>query len=184
MRKVKKWIKSPWGISLGTAVLSFLMTICYDFLKDKPVFSTLTSIFIAIWNFIISILNFELKVWWVLLGITLIIFIIYILYKIDSLKNSESNSLPFLRYTKDNINGWHWEWIWEKQYDGKWGIENLHPICPKCETPLVRSNEHGGRLVCLRCNIESYERLPDLDHVKILLYDNVKKDHFDRGETQ
>lgn len=183
MKKVKIWLKSPWSISIGTAVFSFLMTICYDLLKDKPVFSTLASIFIAIWNFLIAFLNFELKVWWVLLGIALIIFIIYILYIIE-IKNSESNRPLFLGYTKDTISGLHWEWIWEKQCDGNWGIENLHPICPNCETPLVLSYEHGSRLVCLRCNRESDERLPDLVHVEMLLIDNVKKGHFDRSETQ
>lgn len=31
------WVKSPWTISVGTAIFSLLLTIGYDYLKEKPI---------------------------------------------------------------------------------------------------------------------------------------------------
>jgi hypothetical protein len=79
--KKKNFLKSPWTISIGTATFSLFLTMLYDSIKQKPILSTLGAIFNWIWNAIISILTFNIKVWWLLLGIAILILILYIVAK-------------------------------------------------------------------------------------------------------
>jgi len=172
MKRIVKWLKSPAGISVGSTVLAFILTVIYDFLKNKPVLTTILIILKAIVKFFSSILNFQLKIWWVLLGIAFVIFILYIIYKVLEIKYSTTNLPPFMNYTEDIILHWSWKWVWEKQYDGKYDIEYLRPICPRCNTPLI-CNYFSYR--CPRCNHEAHSDIPDLDTVKIMIMDNVEK---------
>ena len=171
---MKKWLKSPWGISIGTSVFGFLLTVGYDILKEKPVFNTIWSILKLTWKGIITFLNFDLKVWWILIGIAMIILALYIALKISDAKNSEISQSDILKYTTDVISGWHWEWRWEKGYDRKFGIEGLHPVCSRCNTPLVYEERYGD-IICPRCNSKPGNKVPDEDIVKTMIYDNIKK---------
>ena len=75
---MKKWIKSPWGISIGTAIFSLLLTMGYDYSKEKPILTTVWNVLVWIWELILAILNFNLKVWWIIVAIGLFIFILYL----------------------------------------------------------------------------------------------------------
>lgn len=183
MKRIIKWLKSPAGIGVGTTVLAFILTVCYDLVKTKPVLPTILSILLNIWKLILWLLNFQLRVWWVLLGIVGVFFILYILFKVDEMKHSKTNLPPFMKYTKDKILNWKWEWDWEKQYDGKYGIGNLHPICPRCNTPLICNYERGGTIECPRCHHSERSNIPDIDTVKTLITDNVRKGLIPKGEN-
>lgn len=172
MKRTKKWLKSPAGIGIGTTVLAFVLSVFYDLVKTKPVLTTILSILQGIWKFTLSFLNFQLRVWWVLLGIAGVIFVLYIIFKVDELKQSDISLSPFLQYTKDRVLNWTWEWDWQKQYDGKYGIENLHPICPHCDTPFVREY---GTYKCPRCLYSEGSNIPNFNTVKVMITDNIKK---------
>ncbi|MBL4561040.1 MAG: hypothetical protein JKX79_08660 [Labilibaculum sp.] len=51
----KEWIKSPWTIGFGITIFSFLLTVGYDNLKEKPILSTIGNIVKPIGDFIWSI---------------------------------------------------------------------------------------------------------------------------------
>lgn len=182
MLRLKEWLKTPLGIAITTAFIGPAITIVYDIVKNKPVFSTIVFAMKWLYTFILSILNFNLKVWWVILGILGCIFILYIIYKFQEF--NENNQPEFLRYTKDTIQGWKWEWHWEKDYTGKYAVENLHPICINCDSPLVNKNDYQGNLYCVRCGRQrSPHNMPDFKHIEAYIYDNVRKDLFPKEQV-
>lgn len=79
-------------------------------------------------------MNYELKLWWILLTIVILTFVLWIVIKI---KEFGESGPEFLKYTKDTIQGWNWEWTWRKNYDGKYVVDDLHPVCESCGTPLA-----------------------------------------------
>ena len=181
---MKKFLKSPWTISIATAAFSFLLTVGYDLIKGKQIFATIVTVFQTIWRVLISVLNFQLRVWWVLLGFAVIFFAIYVAAKIYEIRNPEATMQAFMKYTSDVISGWHWSWVWEKQYDGKYAVERLHPRCPKCDTPLICSKDYLGEIACPRCNYKAGSKMPDMDMVKTIIYDNINKGLFPQEGNQ
>ena len=94
-------------------------------------------------------------------------------------KNSTIFPPVFLSYTTDNILQFKWKWRWDKDYYGEYDIENLHPVCSYCDTPLIAGkNYYEECYVCLRCNKKIYRALPEYDNVKMLIHDNVRRKYF------
>lgn len=104
------------------------ITLLIDLITAEKVFNTLKSAISFIWKAILAFLNFELKVWWVLVGIA-VLFLILILWAkfLDSSSNKPAEP-EFTKYTEDEILKYRWNWAWEKDYYGKYRIENLHPF--------------------------------------------------------
>lgn len=161
-----KWLKTPIGIGVGTTILGFALTVCYDFLKDKPVLTTIMNALKIIENF----LNLELKIWWILLGILVLVLILIVVSSCDMF------TADWFAYTKDEIMGWKWEWEWEKCSNGMYGATDLHPICPICETPLC--SEDNGHTICPRCRHTVSSKAPDYSIVESMIKDNIKKGLF------
>ena len=77
------------------------------------------------------------------------------------------------------ILGYKWRWTWEKDVYGKYYVDELQPICSRCETPLVRNfYGYGAIYKCLRCEEGYSKQLPEFDHVKMLISDNVRRKYF------
>ena len=166
---------------MGVAVFSFILTIIGDVIKGERILSTFVDVIAWIWKALIIFLTFEIKVWWILIGICLLILGLWIYSKVIDSKEEKEPVIPFLDYTQDILLGYKWEWTWEKDYFGKYGAENVHPICDKCDTPLV--SQYTGRLKCLRCNKTYQKELPDINNVKMMIHDNVKRKYYSgKGE--
>ena len=74
--------------------------------------------------------------------------------------------------------GFRWRWKWDKYY-GKYEITDLHPVCSKCDTPLVQDYAgYSPVYKCLRCGEIAFSDLPDLDDVKMLISDNVRRKYY------
>lgn len=177
---MKKFLNNPWTIGLGTTFFGFLLTIIWDRIKGIEILSTVKAIISFVYNGILAILNFEIKLWWLLIGIAVLILGLYIALKIAEAKSD--NQPAFLSYTKDKIQGWLWEWDWIKNYYGQYEVKNLHPICENCGTPLVSGSRHGGGLECLRCKKYIIGDSFDIDHVQLLIYDNARRNMFPRED--
>ena len=108
--------------------------------------------------------------------------VLFLIAKYYDFKNENENSAGFLKYTKDTIQGWSWEWNWQKDWSGKYDVENLHPVCSSCGTPLVRDEDYYGNLKCLRCNRNYNNHFPDLNHVKMMIIDNARRNLFPKSE--
>ena len=177
--KFKNFMMNPWTVGIGTGLILLVVTVAVDLITAVNIFSTLKNVIITIWKWILVFLNFELKVWWVLAGLATVILVLNEYVKYSNKKQQQVNKPPFLDYTKADILGYKWKWYWKKDVYGKYVIEDLHPVCGKCETPLVENlYGYGGRYKCLRCNEGYGNPMPDLDHVKMMISDNVRRRYF------
>lgn len=180
---MKKFLKSPWTLGIGTTVIGGVaLSIVLDLIKKISVLSTMKSILLFLWNCIISFLDFEIKLWWLLIAIAVIIAILWVISKYYETKEDNAQS-RFLNYTQDYLLGHTWEWGWKKNWEGKYGVEELHPICTKCRTPLLQTGIYYDQLKCPRCkDITNYHSSIE-DEVMVLIYDNAKKNNFPKKES-
>lgn len=174
--KSRKFFSNPWTVGFGVAIFSFILTIIGDVVKGEQILSTFVNVVTWIWKVLIIFLTFKIKVWWILIGVGLLIFGLWIYSKVLDKKDEKTPAVPFLDYTQDFLLGYKWEWMWRKDSYGKYAIESLRPICSKCNTPIVDNTvEYGGLYICLRCNEAFHKPLPDFDHVELLIRDNAKR---------
>lgn len=176
---MRKIFKNPWVIGIGTAIFGSLFSFLIDILKGKAVFSTLWGVLLSSWNFILSVLNFRLKVWWVIVGIAVVFAVLCMIAKYNEKKNEfdERSAPQFLCYTKDRIQGWNWEWNWRKNYYDKYEIDELHPVCEDCGSPLVDGANYYS-YECVRCRKRYTESMPDYRNIKIFIIDSVNRNLF------
>lgn len=167
---------NSWTVTVGGGlILSFIISVINDFVNKEQVFSTIDTILSSIYKVLLVILNYKIKMWWLLLGI---IVLILILMKYLNYTYTTSIKLEFLEYTQDIILGYKWKWKWQKDIYGKYSIASLYPICSQCDTPLVEDLDRYSIHKCLRCKKEYYENMPDFDHVKMMISDNVRRKYF------
>ena len=173
---------NPWIVSTGSGLLVLVVTVAIDYFSAKRIFTTFNKMLIFIWSAILTFLNFEIKVWWLLIGIAVLFLGLYIYCKYLDSKQSVPDEPEFLKYTQDTILGYKWDWHWEKGADGNYYVDGLRPICPQCNTPLVIGYA-GFRDVytCLRCNTDTNRPLPRIENVEMLILDNIKKMSFPNG---
>lgn len=178
--KLKNFLMNSWTVTIGGGLtLSVIISVINDFVKKEQVFSTINTIFSTICKVLLVILNYRIKVWWLLLGIIILILIFFIFVKYLDYTHTISIKPDFLEYTQDIILGYKWKWNWQKDIYGKYCIEGLCPICSQCDTPLIEElYRYGIHYKCLRCNKEYYENIPDFDHVKMMITDNVRRKYF------
>jgi hypothetical protein len=174
--KDMKWLKSPWSISIGTAILSLFLTMIYDYFKKQPMLSTVWQVLEKIWAFIVSVLNFNIKVWWLIIGL---IFLISIIYLIDKLKQGETSNKPdFFSYKEGKFKRWKWTWNWEWNcYKNAWFITDLTPHCPNCDTPLVEgSTIYQLKYICPRCDFTAEDSQCDEAYkIERIILDNIER---------
>lgn len=177
---MKEWIKSPWGISLGTAIFSLLLTVGYDYSKQKPILTTIWNIVVWVWNLIIRVLNFNLKIWWIIVAVGLFIFILYI---IDKFKQDDSFKPDFYSYREGRFKRWRWTWEWKfSQSKNAWVISNMKAHCPNCDTPMIEhSSIYGYSFDCPRCDYRASDSQCDEPHkIERIILDNIdrkRKEH-------
>lgn len=169
------WVKSPWVISIGTAIFSLLLTIGYDYLKEKPILSTIWSILKWIGNAIWKILNFNIKIWWIVIFIGLFILIIVI---IDNIKNEGTLTPDFCNYKEDTLKKWSWTWSWK--FDNKkkvWTITDMKAHCPKCATPMIEYSDRYQLIFdCPRCEFRASDEQCDEPHkIERIILDNIDR---------
>ncbi len=175
---MKKFLRSHWIVGIGTTVIGGVaLSIVLDLIKQISILSTMKAILLFLWNCVISFLSFEIRLWWLLVFISIIFAILWIISKYHDAKENSSH-VSFLGYTQDYFLGHSWEWVWEKNWEGKYGVENLHPICTKCKILLVQSHAYLNQLKCPRCNNTVNFDSSIQNEVMVLIYDNVKKNNF------
>lgn len=180
---MKKFWKSPWAIALVPVFLGTILTAIYDAIKDKPILSTLWGWIKAIWGWIVAFLNFELKIWWILLGIAGIIAVLFFIAKLSSEK--ETNLPSFTSYKEDSFGGWKWSWDWRlNSYDRKWHIDNLRAHCPKCNTPMFHDISDAN-FQCPRCDFHTDYSIKHKtrSEVEAIIIDNLDRQNKQKAEN-
>ena len=157
MNKNKEhWIKSSWAISIGTAIFSLLLTIAYDYFKEKPVLSTIWAIIRWIKNLTWNFLNFDLKIWWIIVAFILLTFIIKI---INNSKIKETSTHKFHDYREGKFKKWRWTWSWRLNNIRKaWIISDMKAHCPNCDTAMIDySSTYYLEFGCPRCDFKAHD---------------------------
>jgi hypothetical protein len=176
MAKTKEnFIKSPWAISIGTAIFSLILTIGYDFLKQKPILTSIRAILKWIVNLVWTVLNFDFKIWWIVIIVSLFFLIVVIIGKF---KQEETFKPDFYSYREDKLKKWKWTWGW-KFDDAKnvWIISEMKAHCPKCKTPMIEhSSRYDLRFDCPRCDFYAIKRDCDEPHkIERIILDNIDR---------
>lgn len=118
MAESNKWYNTNWTIGIVTgSILPVVVSLIIDAVKDKPLLSTFISIIYSIWVWLISLLNVEIKLWWLLT--TLFAFII--ITKI--VRHYRVKEKDFTEYKSDTLKNWKWSWSWERNaLNYKWNV--------------------------------------------------------------
>ena len=177
---MKNFLKNPWIVGIGVTVIGgLLLSFVSDLIQQISLLSTITIVLSFVWNCIISVLTFEIKVWWLIVAIVVFVVVLWIIAKYHDLKHVDDKP-EFLSYTQDFLLDCAWEWTWGKNYDGKYQIENLCKVCIDCKTPLTPTGNFDFKLKCPRCKKTYDFNMNDESDVEVLIYDNVKKNKFNR----
>lgn len=171
----EKWIKSPWAISIGTAIFSLLLTMGYDYSKSKPVLTTVWEVISWIGNFLWKTLNFDLKIWWIIIAVALFILVVII---IDNFKNEETFKPDFYSYKEGRFKRWKWTWSWEwSNSKNVWLISNMKAHCPNCDTPMIgHSSIYGLSFECPRCEFRASDgQCDDPQKIERIILDNIER---------
>ncbi len=177
----KKWVKSPWIISIASALFSFILTIGYDFLKDVPILTTIKNLVTYIWVLIVSFFNFEIKLWWLLLGVLSLIVLLNLIEKLRNKEKTEFPTLPnFTNYKEGRLKKWRWTWEWKfNSTQEKWNVSNLTAHCPSCDTPLIANisfNRRYESYKCPRCNFHAQDHQCEEAHeIEAIIVDNTNR---------
>src|SRR5690606_25326065 len=118
-----------------------------DNVKSMPVLKYLVIFFNWLYDTAIDILNFPIKVWWLLF----ICMVLYVTYKV--FKSVRQKQIPdYINYNKDVFKNWIWRWEW-KLKSGDWTITNLTAYCPKDDVQLIDNGDFfRNRCYCPKCN--------------------------------
>lgn len=81
---MKKWAKNPWVLGIGTTVIGgVLLSLLLDWIQGIDWLSTFKNVMRFIFNGVVSFLNFEIKVWWLLIAIAIIVVGLFVVAKIS-----------------------------------------------------------------------------------------------------
>ncbi len=168
---MKKFLKSPYTISiLGGLIVLIVWSLISDYMSGDKLLTIFSTILTSVYGAIIAFLTFNIKVWWLLLGIACIIIITLI---IANRKPQVQTKLEFTNYTHDRFRAWKWSWNWKfSDYKRGWHVSDLRAHCPKCDTPMGRTTFFS--IECPRCD-NHIERTPSIDKVERIIYDNINR---------
>lgn len=157
--------------------MAVISSAVYDYIKDKPILSSIKFFFIWIWE---HIFEFELRIWQILIILIILLFI-YSFTKTD--KNENTAPKNFRDYNRDSIHGTTWIWSWEyDMFENKWQVRNITPICDNCGTMMKYEFSYGveSTAKCPRCD-NRQTKLKDKEIIEALIIDNIHQNlHLDK----
>ena len=162
--------KKDYKIAIFGGVIAIISSGVYDYIKEKPILSSIKSFFIWIWE---NIFEFELKIWQVLI----ILLVFSIIYALMKAKRTEP-TVKFTDYKRDTIHGTKWTWSWQHNFlESKWEVRNITPLCDNCNTRMKFESSYGvGQTAkCPRCN-NRQTGLKDRETIEALIIDNIHQD--------
>lgn len=169
--RMSKTTSSEIKIAIVGAAATVVFTAIWDWIKQKPILTTLINILKWLWQ---NIFEFRFALWQIL-ALLIIYKIIRTLIKKTVKETQTENKNEWLNYTEDDIDGIKWKWFWQKNALGKWNIENLRPICNKCGTSMklheIGSYDYAD---CPRCE-KSISEFKSPNKVEDIIIDNVHR---------
>jgi hypothetical protein len=158
---------------IGSFIISPIANAWYDpTQKTIPLVTPALRFFSFVWN---DLLNFKIPVWILILTFLIIIYIAYRIIKntevskFSATQLSLENDIPYeddvsyedmkeilgpdyLSYKQDTLKGWKWGWEYKcDKSRGRYTIEELRPICSKCEMKSI-DNISNVDTICPNCD--------------------------------
>lgn len=167
---------------IGTLIMAWLGNYFYDStkgdVKSIPILKYVIIFFNWLYDTVVAILNFPIKVWWLIVG-SLVMFVIYRAFKAAN----KVQTPDFINYKKDVFKRWIWRWDWKPTNTG-WKITNLTPYCPKDDVQLINnSGPFEARFYCPKCSTEFGEYRDPIEFpvdAEVLIGDKIKKGNYPR----
>ncbi|MBG9776164.1 hypothetical protein [Brevibacillus laterosporus] len=132
---MRKLLKHPLiSATLATIIGTAIVTPIVAYINTIKWTEALTLMWNTVINWAYLVLNFQIKLWWILIAILVFALTIYLIYKFTP----SSPEAGFLSYKTDVIEGIIWQWRWSLNYQGNYSISNLRPICNNCKSDLVK----------------------------------------------
>lgn len=132
MKKKPGWKNKWYWTGLGTIAVTIIADNISEYTKNIPILKYIVNFFKWIYAEIYGLLNFQVKIWVVLLGCLVLI----LLQKLLKFSGNKTSELPsFYGYTSDKFHNWIWKWKWQN-YGRGWEIDNLTPYCNICDVEL------------------------------------------------
>lgn len=133
--KLAKWYKSTFIIAgILPIITAIVASLLYDSIKGISILSTFKSAITFICNWTLVLINFEVKVYWVLIFIFAVVIIIYIIGR-WSIPSTDPEFLNF-KEAKPKKLKWSWEYELDK-VSNNYKLVNLQAHCDSCDTLLV-----------------------------------------------
>ena len=156
-------------ITLFGAAAGVVFTAIYDWIKQKPILSSFKSIIIWLWN---NILEYNIAVWQIIIGVIILLALKKILKKNITVQVK----VDWLEYTQDTFSGIKWKWIWKNNGYNVYSIKNLQPICSNCGTGMtVYEDWQENTANCPRCD-NRLRNVKDLSKIKAIINDNIERE--------
>lgn len=169
--------KNDYKVGIFGGVIAVISSGVYDYIKEKPILSSVKSLLAWIWE---QIFQFQIKIWQILI-IAIILVIIY--FFLQTNKTKKATTRNFTDYNLDTIHGTVWTWSWEHNiFENKWEVQNITPICDNCGTRMKYELSYGAESTakCPRCE-NRQTRLKDKEIIEALIIDNVHQNlHLDK----
>jgi hypothetical protein len=173
---MKKWVTSPWAVSLGTALFAPLPFIIYDAIKQQPILTTLSLAGKFLWITLIRLLNFPIKLWWLLSTMVIVILVNSLIKKFFLQEQAKPD---FYNYREGKPKRWRWTWGWKfNQSKNTWVICDLVAHCPNCNSSLInKCSIYGPSFSCPLCEFSAIsEHECDESHkIERIILDNVER---------
>ena len=160
---------SEYKLAIFSAFIGVIFTAIYDWVKEKPIFSTLWNSLKWIWK---NIFEYELKLW-VILCITIPLFLIRKIIK-SAKPIDVPNRADWLNYTNDSIDKLEWKWRWRLSGSNKYSIDDLKPICPKCGTSMDLTESSFSLASCPRCD-NYLTDIKNSQKIEAIILDNIDR---------
>jgi hypothetical protein len=160
-KKLKNW---AIGVA-GTIIAGVLITAISEWLTSDRY-----APFCWLWSWLLKIINYEIKIWIILLCLGIILLIIWILTKPEKIEKH-----PYADYTSDTINGDKWVWKWSAYLNN---IDGICMICPADDTNMMWAdyldNGQSG-FECPRCRHKKSFSDDDLVRIRAIICDNARR---------
>lgn len=173
MSKIKKVLSNVWVIGVFSPIIGTIIISAFTALIKQINFFVALKL-ILMW--IVKVITFRIPLYIIIIVILSLFFAIKVYVKIQDSK--ESNLPKWLKYTKIQYKNWFMAWEYELNYDNKYKIESVRPICKcGCELSFKESYKNAfygnGVLVCPKCEstYPPLERSSLEDFYKILIHD-------------
>ncbi|TPG71154.1 hypothetical protein EEL31_23790 [Brevibacillus laterosporus] len=180
---MKKLLMHPLiSTILGGVVATVIATPIVAYFNTIKWTEALSLICVTVTNCISLILNFDIKLWWILAAIMVFVLVVYLLVRFIPPSSTSQDS--FLNYKTDTIEGIVWQWRWRyNDYKGSYNITNLRPICYSCKADIVQYEgyyQSENRVKCVICGFEKQVNNLDafLEKIDIEINRRVRTDEY------